>query len=157
MSSRMARPQTGAALIIGLILLMVMTLLGITGMSRAITNIRMADNTRQSQAAFQAAQSALDTEMLDPNPITVDEDGLVPGVVVRQLDPAYNYPADSDQPTATASAATSFRAESDLAPGSGWEAGTMTALHFEIASDGRSTARGASSQQVAGFYVMAPK
>jgi len=52
---------------------------------------------------------------------------------------------------------TSFRAESDLAPGSGWEAGTMVALHFETASDGRSTARGARSQQVAGFYVMAPK
>jgi type IV pilus assembly protein PilX len=156
MSSRMARPQSGAALIVGLILLMVMTLLGITGMTRAITNIRMADNTRQSQAAFQAAQSALDTEMVDPNPITVD-DALVPGVVVRQLDPAYNYPADSDQPTATASAVTTFRAESDLAPGSGWEAGTMTALHFEIESDARSTARGARSQQVMGFYVMAPK
>lgn len=155
MSSRMPRRQSGAALIVGLILLMVMTLLGITGMSRAITNIRMADNTRQSQAAFQAAQSALDTEMLNPNPITAID--LTPGLVVRELDPAYNYPADSDQPTATASAVTSFRAESDLAPGSGWEAGTMVALHFETESDGRSTARGARSQQVARFYVMAPK
>ena len=156
MSSRMPRRQSGAALIVGLILLMVMTLLGITGMSRAITNIRMADNTRQSQAAFQAAQSAIDTEMLDPNPINFDE-SVLPGTVVRQLDPAYNYPADTDQPTATATAVTTFRAEADMAPGTGWEAGTMTALHFEVESDGRSTARGARSQQVAGFYVMAPK
>jgi hypothetical protein len=50
-----------------------------------------------------------------------------------------------------------FRSEADLAPGSGWEAGTMTALHFEIDSKGQSTARGARSEQVAGFYVMAPK
>ena len=156
MSRRMMRPQAGAALIVGLILLMVMTVLAVTGMSRAILNIRMADNTRQSQAAFQAAQSAIDTEMLDPNPINFDE-SVLPGTVVRQLDPAYNYPADADQPTATATAVTTFRAEADMAPGTGWEAGTMTALHFEVESDGRSTARGARSQQVAGFYVMAPK
>jgi type IV pilus assembly protein PilX len=150
------RTQSGAALIVGLILLMVMTVLGITGMSRAILDVRMADNTRQAQAAFEAAQSAIDTEMLSPNPITFD-DAVIPDTEVRRLDPEYSWPADADQPLATAGAITTFRAEADLAPGSGWEAGTMVALHFEIDSDGRSVARGARSQQVAGFYVMAPK
>jgi type IV pilus assembly protein PilX len=150
------RAQAGAALIVGLILLMVMTILGITGMSRAILDLRMGDNARQAQAAFEAAQSAIDTEMLSPNPITFD-DAVLPGDEVRRLDPEYAYPADSDQPLATASAVTVFRSQADLAPGSGWEAGTMNALHFEIDSDGQSIVRGARSQQVAGFYVMAPK
>ena len=150
------RAQSGAALIVGLILLMVMTVLGITGMSRAILDMRMADNTRQGQAAFEAAQSAIDTEMLSPNPIAFD-DAVVPGTEVRRLDPEYAWPADVDEPLASASAVTVFRSEADLAPGSGWEAGTMAALHFEVDSDGRSVARSARSQQVAGFYVMAPK
>lgn len=147
--------QRGAALIVGLILLMVMTLLGITGMGRAILDMQMADNARQAQFAFQAAQSAIDREMLDPVPITVD-DALLPGTVVRTLDPPYSYPADVDPPTATATAVTVYQAESDLAPGGGWEAGTMRALHFAVATRGTSVARGARSQQEAGFYVMAP-
>ena len=118
MMRRTAGAQAGAALIVGLILLMVMTVLGITGMTRAILDMHMADNTRQGQYAFEAAQSAIDTEIVDPNPIT--------------------YTGEE-------------------APGSGWEAGTMTALHFEIDANGRSTQRGAHSEQLAGFYVMAPK
>jgi type IV pilus assembly protein PilX len=156
MSIVMKRAQSGAALIIGLILLMVMTILGVTGMSRAILDLRIGDNARQGQAAFEAAQSAIDTEMLSPNPINFD-DTVEPGDEVRRLDPEYAYPADAEQPLATASAVTVFRSEADLAPGSGWEAGTMTALHFEIDSEGRSVVRGARSEQVAGFYVMAPK
>jgi type IV pilus assembly protein PilX len=148
--------QAGAALIIGLILLMVMTVLGVTGMSRAILDMRMADNTRQGQYAFEAAQSAIDTEMLNPNPIAFDVD-VEPGDVVRTLDPDYSYPAEIDQAVATATAETVFRSEADMAPDSGWEAGTMTALHFEIDSKGESVARGARSEQLAGFYVMAPK
>jgi hypothetical protein len=147
--------QRGAALIVGLILLMVMTLLGISGMGRAILDMQMADNARQSQFAFQAAQSAIDREMLSPVPITVD-DALVPGEIVRTLDPPYAYPADVEPPTATATAVTTFQTEADLAPGGGWEAGTMTALHFAVSTRGESVARGARSQQEAGFYVMAP-
>jgi type IV pilus assembly protein PilX len=151
----LARRQAGAALIIGLILLMVMTVLGISGASRAILGLRMADNARQGQYAFEAAQAAIDREMLNPNPITFDDP--LPGKVVRTLDPALSYPADTESPLATASASTVFRSEADLAPGSGWEAGTMTALHFEVQADGTTTARGGRSEQVAGFYVMAPK
>ena len=151
----MRHRQAGAALIVGLILLMVMTVLGISGMSRAILDLRMADNSRQSQYAFEAAQSAIDRAMLDPNPITFD--GVEPDDVVRQLDPVYAYPAAAEAPKATSTAVTIYRSEADLAPGSGWEAGTMRALHFEVGADGQSVARGARSQQVAGFYVMAPK
>ena len=156
MMMRTIPSQAGAALIIGLILLMVMTVLGVTGMSRAILDMRMADNTRQGQYAFEAAQSAIDTEMLNPNPIAFDET-VESGDVVRQLDPPYSFPAEVDTPLATAAAETVFRSEADMAPDSGWEAGTMTALHFEIDSRGESVARGARSEQLAGFYVMAPK
>jgi len=153
---RTAGSQAGAALIVGLILLMVMTVLGITGMSRAILDMHMADNTRQAQYAFEAAQSAIDTELVNPNPITFTG-AEAPGTVVRTLDPDYAFPAEMDPPLATATAQTVFRSEADMAPGSGWEAGTMTALHFEIDANGRSAQRGAHSEQLAGFYVMAPK
>jgi type IV pilus assembly protein PilX len=153
---RTAGSQAGAALIVGLILLMVMTVLGITGMSRAILDMRMADNTRQAQYAFESAQSAIDTELVNPNPITFTG-AEEPGTVVRHLDPDYSFPAEMDTPLATATAETVYRAQADMAPGGGWEAGTMTALHFEIDANGRSVQRGAHSEQLAGFYVMAPK
>lgn len=51
--------QSGAVLIIGLLILLVMTVLGITGMSTTSIQERMAGNDRDRQIAFQAAEAAL--------------------------------------------------------------------------------------------------
>lgn len=51
--------QTGSSLIISLIILIVMTLLGLTAMGTSGLQERMAGNTRDMGIAFQAAEAAL--------------------------------------------------------------------------------------------------
>jgi hypothetical protein len=150
------RAQSGAALIVGLILLMVMT--GPRHHGHEPRNSRHAHGRQHAPGTGRIRGGAVGDRHGDavPEPDRLRRRGH-PGTEVRRLDPEYAWPVDVEEPLATASAVTVFRSEADLAPGSGWEAGTMAALHFEVDSDGRSVARSARSQQVAGFYVMAPK
>lgn len=53
------RDQQGAALVIGLIILVVLTLIGVQAMRTNIVQERMAGNMRERNIAFQAAEAAL--------------------------------------------------------------------------------------------------
>lgn len=55
--------QNGAALIIGLLLLLVLTVFAISGMSSATLELALAGNTQFSENAFQAAESAIEAEL----------------------------------------------------------------------------------------------
>ncbi len=54
-----AKPQSGAALIVSLIILVVLTLIGVTSMSSTIMEEKMAGGVRSQNMAFQAAEAAL--------------------------------------------------------------------------------------------------
>ncbi len=55
-----ARPrQRGAVLVISLLILLIMTLIGITGMQTSVLEERMAGNYRDIALAFQASETAL--------------------------------------------------------------------------------------------------
>jgi type IV pilus assembly protein PilX len=56
----LARKQHGAALIVGLILLVVITVLAISGMNTATTELAMARNDQNYENAFQAAETGLE-------------------------------------------------------------------------------------------------
>ena len=49
--------QKGAALIVGLVLLLVLTVLGVSGINMASLELQMTGNTQAAQVAFQAAES----------------------------------------------------------------------------------------------------
>lgn len=51
--------QSGAALIVSLIILLVLTLIGVAGMNTSVMQERMAVNAQNSNRAFQAAESTL--------------------------------------------------------------------------------------------------
>lgn len=53
------RKQAGVALIVSMLLLVVITLLGITGMRNTTLEEKMAGNVRDTQMAFNAAEAAL--------------------------------------------------------------------------------------------------
>lgn len=55
--------QRGAALIIGLLLLLVLTVFAISGMSSATLDLALAGNTQYAENAFQAAESAIEAEL----------------------------------------------------------------------------------------------
>lgn len=72
--------QQGAVLFIGLIMLLIMSLIAITGMQSATLEERMAGNTRDNMVAFQAAEAALKAgeALLDSGTLTLnlfDDDG----------------------------------------------------------------------------------
>ncbi len=54
------RRQEGAALVVGLILLVVITVLAISGMNTATTELAMARNDQYYENAFQAAETGLE-------------------------------------------------------------------------------------------------
>lgn len=57
--------QQGSALLVSLIILVVMTLLGLSGMRTSVMEEKMAGNMRDNELAFQAAEAALrDAERL---------------------------------------------------------------------------------------------
>lgn len=53
--------QNGAALVVGLILMVVVTILAISGMNTATTELAMARNDQAYENAFQAAETGLET------------------------------------------------------------------------------------------------
>lgn len=54
-----ATAQTGAVLVVSLLILSVMTLIGVTGLQSTTLEERMAGNLRDGNLAFQAAEAAL--------------------------------------------------------------------------------------------------
>lgn len=59
----LANRQDGAALIVGLVLLVVITVLAISGMNTATTELAMARNDQNYENAFQAAETGLEQAM----------------------------------------------------------------------------------------------
>jgi len=59
------RQQHGAVLVISLIMLLIITLFGITGMQTTVLEEKMAGNMRNKSIAFQAAESALRNGEMD--------------------------------------------------------------------------------------------
>jgi type IV pilus assembly protein PilX len=61
-----ARRQQGAALVIGLILLVVLTILAISGVFTSTMELRMVRNTQSQERAFQAAEVAIEDALANP-------------------------------------------------------------------------------------------
>ena len=57
------KKESGAALIVGLILLVVITVLAVSGMNTATTELAMARNDQTSENVFQAAETGLETAL----------------------------------------------------------------------------------------------
>ena len=70
----LADRQTGAALIIGLLLLVVITTLAVSGMNTATTELALARNDQNYEFAFQAAETGIENALslgrFDPDVVT---------------------------------------------------------------------------------------
>lgn len=134
------RPQQrGAALIVGLVLLLVMTLLGVTGVTGNTLELAMAGNTQHAQDAFEAAESAIQAEVLR---------GPLDDIAVPRVTEGYQF-----NPGVTADATTTYG--STQLPPPGYSISEYRADHYQVDSLGMS-ARGARSNNLQGFYVVVP-
>ena len=70
--------QQGAVLIIGLLLLVVITILAVSGMNTATTELAMARNDQTYENAFQAAETGLENALAQGNFIAVPDPTPVP-------------------------------------------------------------------------------
>lgn len=136
-----ARRQKGAALIVGLVLMLVLTVLGISGMNMATLELTMAGNAQYSQLAFQAAETGIDVALSGPvntvAPVTYNN--------VAVGDGSYSFSAS------IACAATTTVPEGVYSEG----AAGARAIHFDAISTGTGP-RNATSVHTQSVYIVGP-
>jgi len=142
--------QQGAALIVGLVLLVVITVLAISGMNTATTELAMARNDQNYEFAFQAAETGLENILASGTFDTAANAAVTKIInthdtVVAQV----NYEDSSIVPDKAFS----------LGSGSG-----VSAYHFlatatadSLRSPGNTTDRDASAVHTQAFYVVGPE
>jgi hypothetical protein len=128
--------QTGATLIVGLVLLLVLTVVGVSGMKTATMEIAMAANTQFQQDAFQVTEDAIDI-VLGTRDYTTESD--------RVLD----FTGD---PNVDRRALTVYRGNTDV-PDAAFSADEIEAFHFDVTAVGRG-GRNAHSTHTQSFYVV---
>ena len=144
--------QNGAALVVSLILLVVITILAISGMNTATTEIAMARNDQNNENAFQTAESGLERAL---------SQGLFNTLANTTL---------TQTPTAHETVVTVILFEdSTFVPDRAFSMGVgsgISAYHFNaiataesrrIATAGSTTDRDSSAVHSQAFYVVGPE
>lgn len=139
---QLQRRQEGAALVVGLVMLMVLTVLAVSGMNTATLELQMAGNSQFAENAFQAAETGVDRALAIGGFNTA-----LPLVAPVALMPS----GDTITTVTTFDIATAV-------PDGGYSMGTGTgfqAFHFDIVSQG-TAARGATATNRQSFYIVGP-
>ena len=142
--------QNGAALVVGLVLLVVITVLAISGMNTATTELAMARNDQNYENAFQAAETGLENALAQGTFNTLANTNLV-----------YNINTH-DSVTSTI-----IFEDSTLVPDRAFSLGVgsgIAAYHFNVISTaeskrdaGGTTDRDASAIHTQSFYIVGPE
>jgi type IV pilus assembly protein PilX len=148
---KIRKRQEGAALVVALVLLVVVTVLAVSGMNTATTELAMARNDQNYENAFQAAEAGLD-DALSTAPFNQG----APEVFVQNINA-------NDTVTATVQFEDSTVPPADEAYS--WGSG-LSAHHFIVTSIAQSkragvagavTDRDASATHSQAFYVIGPE
>ncbi len=134
--------QMGATLVVGLILLLVLTVVGVSGMNTATMEVTMAGNTQFQNDAFQMAEDGIDTVLAQRKFTTTGTSTLAP-----------TGNADYDRQAVTRFVTTT--PIPDAAFSMGVSNGSVQAFHFDIVSVGKGP-RNASSTHTQSFYQAGP-
>ena len=129
--------QTGATLIVGLVLLLVLTVVGVSGMNTATMQISMAANTQYQQDAFQLAEDAIDIALAQK---VYAPDG--PRTVNWLGDPNYDRRA------------VTVPRDNMILNMAGSSVGVIRAFHWDVLAVGRGP-RNSTSTHNQSFYVPA--
>jgi Tfp pilus assembly protein PilX len=141
--------QHGAALIVGLILLAIITLLAVVGMNIANGELSSATSEQLRLRAFQAAEGGIEHGLIEMRFVgTTGEAGEG-----KTFDPvaAAGSPKDADgKALDTYTNSIAYRGDS---PVSGYSGKDFMAYHYTIVSEGKST-RNAVSRHETGAYIV---
>ena len=131
--------QRGAALVVGLIMLVMLTLLAVSGMNSASVELVMAGNEQYRHQAFQASGT-----------------GIERALTVLASVPQTKLPTDVPERTVEGTKDTYLTSSQYLGDDldlPGFSSGKFIGFHYQISSTGRS-ARGAQSQQIQGAFII---
>jgi type IV pilus assembly protein PilX len=161
------RRQSGAALVVGLLLLLVMTILAISGMTTATLELQMAGNEQYQERAFQSAEAGIE-QAIEGGVYSTDPAAIATKYTnPNSIDPVPirgqgTQVANCTNQGSTAEGRCEYFIRFDHAsgvtpvPGGGYSLGTgLQAYHFVVDSVGVAE-RGAQSQNQASFYVIGP-
>ena len=136
LQATMRARQAGATLVVGLVLLLVLTVLGVSGMNTATMEVTMAGNLQFQQDAFQMAEDAIDIALAQRN-YTTDE--------IRTVD----WLGD---PNRDRRSVTTYIGNTSV-PDAAFSAELYDAFHFDVTSLGRGP-RNATATHTQSFYVV---
>jgi type IV pilus assembly protein PilX len=163
-NQRALHPQAGAALAIGLILLLVLTLLAVSGMTTASQELWMSGNDQYHEHAFQAAEAGVEQALRNGGDGTAivgrydETDPLDPAPVRGSGRAVRDCP---EPPSAQAAERCEYFVRIERNGGvtpipDGYSLGSeLEAHHFVIDSFGASS-RGAVATHQQGYYVVGP-
>ncbi len=138
------RNQHGAALVVGLILLIVLTILAISGVFTSTMELRMVRNTQNQERAFQSAEVAVEDALANP---------------VLSTSAPFNQPTMPvpNSPGDTYSYQLQFVGQTPLGTGmTGYSIGTaFQSYHFQVDVTGNGPDN-ALAQHTQSFYVVGP-
>ena len=135
--------QTGATLVIGLVLLLVLTVVGVSGMNTATMEVTMAGNTQFQNDAFQQAEDGID--------LALGTHGFTTSMPTT-------IPWNGGNPDYNRQSVTTFVTTTPIPDGGfsmGVTTGAVVAYHFDIVSVGKGP-RNASSTHNQSFYQPGP-
>jgi type IV pilus assembly protein PilX len=158
--------QQGAALVVGLILLLVLTLLAISGMTTASLELQMAGNEQYQERAFQAADAGIEQAMAAGVFNTNAQIGAYDNVAAvspvpdrgtgRQITSCPEVAGAADGQQCEYFMRFDLQSGTTAVPGGGYSIGTgFQAYHFVIDSYGTAD-RGALSEHRQSFYIIGP-
>ena len=134
--------QKGAALVIGLVLLLVLTLLAVSSMNSASLEFIMAGNEQYRSNAFQAAEAGVEQ--------TIMQSAFDTGKVYPLA-----YGPGGNGTDAWSSVVTMPGGNGAFTPPANYTQTYFSTYHFEIGSTGTST-RGATALNTQGVMIVAP-
>lgn len=147
--------QHGAALVVGLILLLILTVLGVSSLGTASTEVRLADNNKQREYVFQSAESAVNTDLTRGGLLIIDGTEAE-NDILRSRNLTYDHrDAEGSVADANVNVAvdTLYRGRGN--PPTGYEIGRFQSVHFVTHAAATAT-RGARSNVRQGFLIPAP-
>lgn len=159
--------QNGAALVVGLLLLLVLTILAISGMTTATLELQMAGNEQYQERAFQRAEAGVEQAMAagvfttDPTAIAAKFNNPTSTDPTPKRGQGTQIANCPDQSTDAAGQCEYFVRFDQAAgvtpvPGGGYSLGTgLQAYHFVVESAGVAE-RGALSEHTQSFYIIGP-
>lgn len=136
--------QQGAALVVGLILLLVLTILAVSGVLTSTMELRMVRNTQSQERAFQAAEVAVEDALANPVLSTSSVFVQAPVAVPNGYGDTYAYQMQFVGQTPLGTGMTGFSIGS-----------AFQSYHFQVDSTGNGPDN-ALAQHTQSFYVVGP-